>query len=115
LSLLQGETKQFSLANVTALSFWSWFYLTIAGSLVAYTAYVWLLHASTPARVATYAYVNPLIAVLLGCTIGREVFSPEIYLAGGLIIVAVVLVLRGGARQTPATNSPAPAAVPQDS
>lgn len=93
----QGEMKQFSFAHVTALSFWSWLYLTIAGSLVAYTAYVWLLHASTPARVATYAYVNPLIAVLLGCTIGREVFSHEIYLAGGLIIVAVVLVLRGGA------------------
>jgi len=101
---LQGELNQFSVARVTALSFWSWFYLTIAGSLVAYTAYVWLLHASTPARVATYAYVNPLIAVLLGCTIGREVFSPEIYLAGGLIIIAVVLVLRGGTKPaTPAT------------
>jgi len=97
LALGQGEFGRFSVASVTALSFWAWLYLTIAGSLIAYTAYVWLLHASTPARVATYAYVNPLIAVLLGCTIGREVFSHEIYLAGGLIVVAVVLVLRGGA------------------
>lgn len=115
IALLQGEAKQFALTRVTALSFWAWFYLTIAGSLVAYTAYVWLLHASTPARVATYAYVNPLIAVLLGCTIGREVFSHEIYLAGGLIIVAVVLVLRGGAK--PASKSPAmaPALASQDS
>jgi len=105
LSVAQGEAKQFSFARVTALSFWAWFYLTIAGSLVAYTAYVWLLHATTPARVATYAYVNPLIAVVLGCTIGREAFSPEMYLAGGLIIVAVVLVLRGGATK-PTPGSP---------
>jgi len=105
ISALQGEAKQFSFARVTALSFWSWLYLTIAGSLVAYTAYVWLLHATTPARVATYAYVNPLIAVLLGCTIGREVFSSELFLAGGLIIVAVVLVLRGGTGSQPPAKS----------
>lgn len=108
ISAAQGEWQKFSVAQVTALSFWSWFYLTIAGSLVAYTAYVWLLHATTPARVATYAYVNPLIAVLLGCTIGREVFSHEIYVAGGLIIVAVVLVLRGGAKPIIPVTSPVP-------
>lgn len=94
---LNGEFNKFSSTQVTALSFWSWLYLTIAGSLIAYTAYVWLLQVSTPTRVATYAYVNPLIAVLLGCTIGHELFAPEIYVAGGLIIVAVMLVLRGGA------------------
>jgi len=92
----RGEMKQFSFERMTALSFGAWLYLTIAGSLIAYTAYVWLLHATTPARVATYAYVNPLIAVLLGCTIGHEAFSHELFLAGALIIVAVVLVLRGG-------------------
>lgn len=115
LSTLQGEAKQFSFERVTALSFWSWLYLTLAGSLIAYTAYVWLLHASTPARVATYAYVNPLIAVLLGCTLGREAFEPIIYLAGGLIIVAVVLVLRGGAKPAPAKSTPAPTLATQDS
>jgi drug/metabolite transporter (DMT)-like permease len=50
--------------------------------------------------VATYAYVNPLIAVLLGCTVGREPFSREVVMAGGLIIAAVVLVLRGTATRT---------------
>ncbi|MGC3959726.1 MAG: EamA family transporter [Verrucomicrobiota bacterium] len=116
ISVLQGEARKFSFANVTALSFWSWLYLAIAGSLVAYTAYVWLLHASTPARVATYAYVNPLIAVLLGCTLGREAFEPIIYLAGGLIIVAVVLVLRGSTAK-PAVTSATSARLlsPQDS
>ena len=82
-----------------------WLYLTIAGSLIAYTAYVWLLHVSTPARVATYAYVNPLIAVVLGCTLGREVFSHELLLAGSLIIVAVILIVRGGAQPAPKTIS----------
>jgi drug/metabolite transporter (DMT)-like permease len=97
LALVRGEGQSFSLEQVTAVSFGAWLYLAIAGSLVAYTAYVWLLHATTPARVATYAYVNPLIAVLLGCTIGRETFSSELFVAGVLIILAVVVVLRGGA------------------
>jgi drug/metabolite transporter (DMT)-like permease len=98
----RGEMAEFSFARVSALSWGAWIYLTIAGSLIAYTAYVWLLHETTPARVATYAYVNPLIAVLLGCTIGREVFSHELFVAGALIIVAVALIVRGGARSTTA-------------
>jgi len=97
-SITQGEFAQFHFAQITAVSFGSWLYLTMAGSLIGYTAYNWLLHASTPARVATYAYVNPLIAVLLGCTLGREIFSHELFVAGALIVVAVALIVRGGAR-----------------
>ncbi len=100
LSVAVGEWGNFSFAQVTMLSFGAWLYLMVAGSIIAYTAYVWLLHATTPARVATYAYVNPLIAVLLGCTIGREPFSREVLMAGGLIIAAVVLVLRGATTKT---------------
>ena len=54
---------------------------------------------------ATYAYVNPLIAVLLGCTLGHEIFSHELLVAGALIIVAVVLIVRGGAQ--PGAKNPA--------
>jgi drug/metabolite transporter (DMT)-like permease len=97
-SATQGEFAQFHFAQITTLSLGSWLYLTLAGSLIGYTAYIWLLHASTPARVATYAYVNPLIAVLLGCTLGHEIFSHELLVAGALIIVAVVLIVRGGAQ-----------------
>ena len=104
-----GEFRQLHFAQITAISFGSWVYLTLAGSLVGYTAYIWLLHASTPARVATYAYVNPLIAVLLGCTLGHEVFSNELIIAGGLIIVAVALIVRGGV-QAGAKNATQPAA-----
>jgi drug/metabolite transporter (DMT)-like permease len=106
LAVARGEPAQFSFARMTALSFWAWFYLTVAGSSIAYTAYVWLLHASTPARVATYAYVNPLIALLLGCTIGAEPFSNELFAAGALIVVAVVLIVRSGARQNGVVKAP---------
>jgi drug/metabolite transporter (DMT)-like permease len=113
LSATQGEWKQFSLARVTALSFGSWLYLTLAGSLLGYTAYVWLLHASTPARVSTYAYVNPLIAVLLGCSFGRETFSHELFVAAVLIIVAVALIVRGSAPvASPSDDATRPASAP---
>jgi drug/metabolite transporter (DMT)-like permease len=98
----RGEAAQFSFASVTLLSAGAWLYLTLAGSLIGYTCYVWLLHNTTAARVSTYAYVNPFIAVLLGCTIGRETFSHELFVAGALIIVAVALIVRGGSSQTPA-------------
>ena len=105
LAFARGEVAQFSFGRVAWLSAGSWLYLTVAGSLVGYTCYVWLLHASTPARVATYAYVNPFIAVLLGCTVGHEAISRELFVAGTLIVLAVVLIVRGGAAKTnPATR-----------
>jgi len=104
LAVVRGEAAQFSLHQVTLLSAGAWLYLTVFGSLVGFTCYVWLLHASTPARVATYAYVNPFIAVLLGCTIGHETFSHELLMAGILIIVAVVLIVRGGAAKAEPTT-----------
>jgi drug/metabolite transporter (DMT)-like permease len=100
LAAARGEATQFSFDRVTLLSASAWLYLTAFGSLVGYTCYVWLLHASTPARVATYAYVDPFIAVLLGCTIGHETFSHELFVAGMLIIAAVALIVRGGAAKT---------------
>ena len=91
---LRGESARFSPAQVTMASFMGWLYLTTIGSLVGFSAYVWLLRVSTPARVSTYAYVNPLIAVLLGCTIGHERLSDQLFLAGGLIVMAVVTIVR---------------------
>jgi drug/metabolite transporter (DMT)-like permease len=107
-----GELKKFSLAQVTLSSFGAWLYLMVAGSLIAYTAYVWLLHVSTPARVSTNGYVNPLIAVLLGTTIGREPFSQEVFVAAIMIIAAVALVLRGGAKTTRVLKAAAPCEEP---
>lgn len=106
-SFLQGELKSFSFARVSLLSFGAWLYLMIAGSLVAYSAYHWLLHATSVARVSTTAYVNPLIAVLLGCTIGHEPLSHELFVAGGLIILSVVMIVRSKMRPS-VTTAPQP-------
>jgi drug/metabolite transporter (DMT)-like permease len=94
ISLALGEPGGVSLGQISSLSGLAWVYLVFAGSLIGFTAYIWLLKVSTPARVSTYAYVNPLIAVLLGCTIGREPFSTNLMFGAGLVIVAVVLIVR---------------------
>jgi drug/metabolite transporter (DMT)-like permease len=99
---LRNETAEFTFAQVTAASALAWVYLTVFGSLIGFTAYVWLLQVSTPARVATYAYVNPFIAVVLGCSLGREPLSGELLSAGVLIIAAVALIVRSNTSGAPA-------------
>lgn len=106
IAIASGELEKFSFSQLTLLSVGSWLYLMIAGSVISYTAYVWLLHVTSPARVSTTSYVNPLIAVLLGCTIGREPFSSDVLLAGVLIIAAVVLLLRGTQRRKSLNATP---------
>jgi drug/metabolite transporter (DMT)-like permease len=105
--VLLGEPRGFDPARVTATSVWAFVYLTVLGSLVGYTAYVWLLQVSTPARVSTYAYVNPLIAVLLGHLVLSEEVPRTVALAGALILAAVILITRKAA----AANAPAIAAM----
>src|SRR5690606_2661228 len=69
LAAMRGEATQFSWDELSARSINAWLYLTLIGSLVGFPAYIWLLEVSTPAKVSTYAYVNPFVAVLLGCTL----------------------------------------------
>ncbi|MDZ4287003.1 MAG: EamA family transporter [Prosthecobacter sp.] len=92
--LMLGEGYDFDPSHITAASAWAFAYLTLIGSLVGFTAYVWLLQVSTPARVSTHAYVNPLVAVLLGHFILSEPFPQSILLAGALILAAVILITR---------------------
>ncbi len=96
--LLRGEAIGFHPAAVSRVSMLALVYLVLIGALVGFTAYVWLLGVSTPARVSTYAYVNPFIAVLLGWSVGHEPISGGILLAGALIIGAVVLITTSRAR-----------------
>jgi len=91
----------FSQASITAF-----FYLTVFGSLVGFTAYVWLLQVSTPARVATYAYVNPFIAVLLGRLVLAEPLPHSVLLAGALILGAVILITVRQSRGKPPQTDP---------
>jgi len=80
------DPARFSRASLVALA-----YLVFFGSLVAFTAYVWLLRVSAPAKVATYAYVNPLVAVTLGAMFLAEPLTPRVFLATTLVVAAVVL------------------------
>lgn len=92
--LVLGEASSFHPSQITAASAWAFVYLTFVGSLIAYTAYVWLLMVSTPAKVSTYAYVNPVIAVVLGHAFLNEEIPRSLALAGTLILVAVLLITR---------------------
>ena len=76
-------------------------YLVVAGSILALTTYLWLLQVSTPARIATYAYVNPVIAILLGCWLLGEPFTPRVALAMAVIVTAVVIIAQYGRRPHP--------------
>lgn len=62
------------------------------GSFVGYTAYVWLLRVSTPAKVSTYAYVNPVVAVLLGWAFANEPITARTLIAAAIIVAAVALI-----------------------
>ncbi len=101
-----GEPRDLEVAAITATSIWAWFYLMTFGALVGFTAYVWLLQVCPPAKVSTYAFVNPVIAVVLGCTLGSEPFSLRLVIATALIGLAVLLIIRGGAKRMPPATSP---------
>jgi drug/metabolite transporter (DMT)-like permease len=91
-SLLSGEWSKFSLARVSTNSWLGLMYLIIFGSLVAFTAYSWLLKNAPPAMVATYAYVNPVIAVFLGWLIAGESFTGQMLVGASVIVGSVVLI-----------------------
>jgi drug/metabolite transporter (DMT)-like permease len=97
--LALGEGSRVDLAAVSTRSLLSLGYLIVFGSLIGFSAYVYLLHATTPARVSTYAYVNPIVAVFLGWALAGEVVTLRIALATVGIVAAVALIIRyGGAR-----------------
>ena len=97
-SAIGGEFAGFDPAAITRASALSFTYLTLIGSLVGFPAYVWLLQVSTPARVSTYAYVNPLIAVLLGRLVLGEPLPHSAALAGVLVLAGVILITTRGRR-----------------
>lgn len=92
LSLIRGEPMRFDPADVSAKSFAGFIYLTTIGSLVGFTAYIWLLKVQPAARVATYAYVNPVVAVFLGWALAGEELSVRTGVAAAIIIGAVAVI-----------------------
>lgn len=87
-----GEWSRVDLANISLKSILAVAYLIVFGAIVGYSAYVWLLRASTPARVSTYAYVNPVVAVVLGWALAGEEFTLRMAVAAAIIIAGVALI-----------------------
>lgn len=92
-ALLSGEVSRFHAAAVTPESVAAVAYLVAVGSLVGFSAYAWLLRVAPLSLVATYAYVNPIVAVALGALILGEPVTPRTLLAGVIIILAVAIIV----------------------
>jgi drug/metabolite transporter (DMT)-like permease len=101
-----GELGTFHLAAVSSRSWLALAYLTCCGSMLGFTAYIYILKHSTATRVATYAFVNPVVAIFLGWLLLSERINLRTILAGAIILFAVVLVISAPRRVDP---SPAPA------
>lgn len=104
-SALRGEWSDLHLENASTKSLLAWFYLVTFGSIVAFSAYSWLLTVRPSAMVSTYAFVNPIVAVLLGAWFLDEPLGPRTVLAGVLIVGAVAIVIYAKARK-PTTVPP---------
>ncbi len=89
---IAGEWAKLDIRAVSLLSAGALAYLIVFGSLVAYSSYGWLLRVTTPARASTYAYVNPVVAVLLGWAVAREPVSMRMLIAAAVIVASVVLI-----------------------
>lgn len=100
--LIVGEGAQVSPSAFSARSVLALAYLIVFGSLVAFTAYTWLLRVTSPSRVATCAYVNPVVAVFLGWAVAGEQLTLRSALAAAVIVGAVVLIITTRGRRAPA-------------
>jgi drug/metabolite transporter (DMT)-like permease len=104
-----GETHGFALRAVSLGAWLALLYLVVAGSIAAFTAYIWLIHHDSPTRVGTYAYVNPVIAVLLGYFAAGEPLGPRTVAGTACVLLSVLMITalrrpgpagRAGARPT---------------
>jgi drug/metabolite transporter (DMT)-like permease len=100
LALVAGDFGRLDLEQASWTSIGAFIYLGLFGSLVGFTAYSWLLNNVTPARAATYAYVNPVVAVLLGWLVAGEPLTLRMMLAAAVIVGSVVLITTFGREHT---------------
>lgn len=111
IALLTGEGGQLHFDQITLRSALALAFLVVFGSLIAFTAYVWLLRHVSVARVSTYAYVNPVVALLLGFAFNGERPTPLTLLAAAVILAAVVVITTF--RERPDRRTAAPPATPE--
>ena len=97
LSVASGEPARIQPSAITLESWLGLGYLIVFGSIIGFTAYVWLVRQVSPAAASTYAYVNPVVALALGTMLGGEALTPRTLLAGAVLLGAVVLITAGPA------------------
>ncbi len=90
--LLLGQAKLVALAPFSLASLLAWSYLIVFGSIVAFGAFTWLLKVTSPAVVSTYAYVNPVVAVILGWSLGGDTINLRTIVSAVMMIAAVALI-----------------------
>jgi drug/metabolite transporter (DMT)-like permease len=94
--LLAGELNGFNVEEVSTRSLLALAYLTVFGSLIAFSSYIWLLKVATPALASTYAYVNPVIAVFVGWLFADEPLTARVLLSAAIIVGAVAIITSTG-------------------
>jgi drug/metabolite transporter (DMT)-like permease len=100
-----GEFRNFRPWTVSRGAWLSLLYLIVAGSIIAFTAYVWLIHHESPTKVGTYAYVNPVVAVLVGYFLGGEMLGLRTILGALFVLVSVVVITTTPAKKPVTTVS----------
>ena len=108
MSVVSGEPGRFDIAAVSIESLIGLAYLTAIGSLVAFTTYVRLLRVAPLPLIATYAYVNPVVAVFLGTWFLSEPLTPRTLVAGAVIVFAVALIITARGRMSAPARTPEP-------
>ena len=107
--LFTGEFHGFHFAAITVRSWLALGYLIVFGSGIGFSAYIYILHKSTAPRVATYAFVNPVVALFLGWLIASETITLRTILAAAVILTAVILVITAPHRTPAPVTAPVPA------
>jgi drug/metabolite transporter (DMT)-like permease len=92
ISVALGDLRGFHPSAVSRAAWFSLLYLIVAGSIIGFTAYVWLIHHQSPTKVGTYAYVNPVVAVLFGYFLGGEALDLRTILGTLFILISVVVI-----------------------
>jgi len=110
---LLGEFRGFHLQAVSRGAWLALVYLIVAGSIIGFTAYVWLIHHESPTKVGTYAYVNPVVAVLVGYFLGGEAVGPRTIVGTLLVLVSVIVITTTPQMKTARLASVDPEQVPE--
>jgi len=102
-----GEFRNFHAAGLSRAVWFSMFYLIVFGSLIGFTAYVWLIHHESPTKVGTYAYVNPVVAVIAGYFLGGEALGLRTILGAAFVLISVIVITTTPPKKS---STPVPAA-----